>query len=421
LTLEGPLRGQFRRGVRARRCEPSCTDQHGVRCAIGVPSPTLHIGAVGTHFAPAERATLEQLRRQIDEVATSPVVDAMLLLGGGIVAVLNAERQILAVNTALLDTLGCRNASELLGLRPGEAAGCVNAHLEEGGCGTSEMCATCGAAIAIVSALATEKIVERTCALEANRDGVRSDMFLRVRAALFKVGDSKLIFLWLQDITQQQHWTVAERLFIHDVSNVITALAGDCAELAASAPGSLTQVAQDALRMSNRLASEIAMQRALLVSATATHQAARHPASVAHLLRDLSAAFARQFAAEDKWLVVTEPPEACTIETDSTIALRVLGNMVTNALEATEPGGKVRVDCDTERDLTTFRVWNDAEIPPAVQRRIFQRNFSTKSEPGRGIGTYSMKLFGERVLGGQVSFTSDASGTTFRFSLPVMR
>ena len=67
----------------------------------------------------------------------------------------------------------------------------------------------------------------------------------------------------------------------------------------------------------------------------------------------------------------------------------------------------------------TFLVWNRVCIPDEVALRIFQRHFSTKEESGRGLGTFAMKLLGERVLGGQVSFTStEQDGTTFRFRLP---
>lgn len=45
---------------------------------------------------------------------------------------------------------------------------------------------------------------------------------------------------------------------------------------------------------------------------------------------------------------------------------------------------------------------------PKLLLRIFQRSFSTKGAKGRGLGTYSMKLFGETYLGGQVSFRSSA-------------
>ena len=94
--------------------------------------------------------------------------------------------------------------------------------------------------------------------------------------------------------------------------------------------------------------------------------------------------------------------------------------MILNALEATPTGGRVKMWIDTENDHLVFKVWNDGVIPADIARRIFQRNFSTKAQAGRGIGTYSMKLLGEEVLGGEVSFTSDEShGTIFRLAHPI--
>ena len=71
-----------------------------------------------------------------------------------------------------------------------------------------------------------------------------------------------------------------------------------------------------------------------------------------------------------------------------------------------------------EEGLISFCVWNAQAIPQKFAIRIFQRNFSTKEQAGRGIGTYSMKLFGEKFLGGRVSFTSSPKkGTVFRLTL----
>jgi hypothetical protein len=47
-----------------------------------------------------------------------------------------------------------------------------------------------------------------------------------------------------------------------------------------------------------------------------------------------------------------------------------------------------------------------------------QRYFTTKKEQGRGLGTYGMKLIGERYLRGKVSFETSSAGTVFTFSLP---
>ena len=104
--------------------------------------------------------------------------------------------------------------------------------------------------------------------------------------------------------------------------------------------------------------------------------------------------------------------------TDKQILQRVLGNMLKNALEATLPGETVTLSCIDNGETVTFTVNNSEVMPNEVQLQVFQRSFSTKGEPGRGIGTYSMKLFGERYLKGRVDFVSQASvGTTFRLAL----
>jgi signal transduction histidine kinase len=99
--------------------------------------------------------------------------------------------------------------------------------------------------------------------------------------------------------------------------------------------------------------------------------------------------------------------------------VRVLGNMVTNALEATPTGGTVRLWCRRHGGRLRFCVHNQGEIPREVALRVFQRHFSTKGGSGRGLGTYAMKLLGERHLGGTVDFETDpAAGTVFRLALP---
>ncbi len=95
--------------------------------------------------------------------------------------------------------------------------------------------------------------------------------------------------------------------------------------------------------------------------------------------------------------------------------------MVKNALEATGIGGIVTIGCEDLGDHIQFWVHNAEVMPEEVQLQVFQRSFSTKGEEGRGLGTYSMKLLGERYLGGKVDFTSHSpEGTTFTLTLPKM-
>ena len=98
---------------------------------------------------------------------------------------------------------------------------------------------------------------------------------------------------------------------------------------------------------------------------------------------------------------------------------RVLGNLVKNAVEASSGGMKVVVGAAPVDGGVEFWVHNASAIPREAQLQVFQRSFSTKGA-GRGLGTYSVRLFAERYLGGKVSFeSSEESGTIFRVVLPL--
>ena len=83
------------------------------------------------------------------------------------------------------------------------------------------------------------------------------------------------------------------------------------------------------------------------------------------------------------------------INTDLMLVSRILGNMLLNALEATAEGGKITFTSRPAGDAMVWEVGNEAFIPEPVQKRIFQRHFSTKYGSGRGFGTYSMQLLAE--------------------------
>jgi signal transduction histidine kinase len=141
------------------------------------------------------------------------------------------------------------------------------------------------------------------------------------------------------------------------------------------------------------------------------------------LFADLAALVKNNGVRADKTLEVLPPQPGLSVIADSALLQRVLLNMLINAFEASEAGGTVRMECErfdvgTSRWLR-FKVWNATVIPPSIQLRLFQRHFSTKSEFGRGVGTWSMKLLGEQFLHGRVGFRSEeGAGTTFHLELP---
>ncbi|NOQ22671.1 MAG: GHKL domain-containing protein [Candidatus Aegiribacteria sp.] len=93
--------------------------------------------------------------------------------------------------------------------------------------------------------------------------------------------------------------------------------------------------------------------------------------------------------------------------------------MVKNALEAAAAGEQVHISCKRHASSAVFSVHNSDYMHDSIQFQVFQRSFSTKGKD-RGIGTYSMKLFGEKYLNGKVWFSStEDEGTTFYLSLPL--
>mgnify|MGYP000227012330 CR=1 FL=1 len=371
-----------------------------------------------TQFAPAERADERQLRRDIETLVQQPVITTLLNTASGLVGVLNEQRQLLALNDAFLRLLGVDDPAAVLGVRPGEALQCVHAHDAPGGCGTSRFCSTCGAAIAILASLETNKPEERKCIATVARNGDRTEICLRVRASPLTIQNRRYVLIFIQDITVPQRWAESERLFLHDVNNMLTGLQG-AAELLASGnlsnPAQMTTLIQD---ICSRMARQVSLQRMLLREDFHDYQLTPETVSARLFVDSMARLFANHPIARGKELLIGSVPDA-RFATDVALLQRIVVNMLTNAFEATPPGGPVRLDAEAEEHAVIFRVWNAVPIPEEVALRIFQRHFSTKGEEGRGLGTFAMKLLGERVLGGQISFTStESGGTTFRFRLP---
>ncbi len=373
-----------------------------------------------THFASPERTDSDTLVLRVEQVAGHPVIEGVLDLVGGLVAVLDDNRQILAINRALGATLGVDRDDDVLGLRPGEAIGCVHAKEMPNGCGTARHCASCGAAIAIVSALADGTVVERTCCVEINHGGRRQDLYLSVRATRVTIGESPFVLLFLLDITAEQRRAALERTFNHDLRNVLSALMG-CAELLSSeVDDNPAETAEMIMHQTERLQRELDLQQLLNTHDSVEFVPKRFPLSWAQIQKDLEESLAGSKVLRDKVLRCVRSSSNALITTDRYILARVLTNMVRNALEATPEYGEVKVWCEPlDSGGLDIRVWNTGAIPPETALRIFQRNFSTKSAPGRGLGTYSMKLLAERYLDGRVEFTTSAEqGTTFTVRIP---
>jgi len=91
-----------------------------------------------SHSIPAGRVDEPTLLHEQSLVSNSELITILLNAMPELVLVLNEQRQIVAANQRLLETFGVEDSQMLLGLRPGEAVGCIHAHEGPDGCGSAK-------------------------------------------------------------------------------------------------------------------------------------------------------------------------------------------------------------------------------------------------------------------------------------------
>ena len=238
-------------------------------------------------------------------------------------------------------------------------------------------------------------------------------------ATPLKVGGHEFTILVFNDISGDKRRQALERTFYHDIFNTLGGLMGWSSLLQSLDDLDPKDAAGRIVNLSKRLKQEIEEHRRLAQAEEGTLDVAKESVSIEELLDSLAAVFEAHDIAKGKSVEIGGIDEGATVNTDAALLSRVLTNMVKNALEAITEGETVRVSHETGGGAHLFRIQNPGKIPEKVAASIFKRSFSTKAEKGRGIGTYSMKLFGERYLGGKVGFrTSDEEGTEFFVELP---
>ena len=371
-----------------------------------------------TFFASPQRTDEAGLKSEIRQIGESPVMEGLLKTVGGLLAILDENRQILAVNASLADLLGIDDLAEILGLRPGEALGCIRSEEAPGGCGTGPFCSSCGAALAIVNSLGLFEPAERNCFMEVKQGNEKKNLALQVRAHPVKLENKRYVLLFLHDISVQEKRSSLERTFFHDMNNLLQGL-NSASEMLAAEVGSnkLVDIVSHASRM---LIKEVEIQRCLLRDDPLSCHVYRQTVILSQLLEELRNLFSENILTRDRHLLISSDYPDLTFQTDMALLIRILSNMVINALEASNVNEAVTLWTEEDGEWLRFIVHNRQYIPEENTGRIFQRNFTTKSEPGRGIGTYSMKLLGESVLGGKVEFETDPErGTLFKYSLPL--
>jgi len=393
--------------------------------------------ALETSFAPAERDPQEQILRQHEKLSALPFVRDFLDAVPNMTTVLNAHRQIVFANRAFMDFLGLdtdaqvlgkktgeamgRMYPDFLGRRPGEATGCIRAHLSPGGCGTTPFCQTCGAVISILNSQKFKRLDIQECRMICGEPGKNENALdLRIWSRPIEVNGEIFTVFSVVDISDEKRRKTLERIFFHDVINTAGCIKGlaDLMIQTDAGDSEIKEMTAMICESADQLLEEISSQHELSAAESGDLRAELKLVQSSELISQVIRQFHSYSIAKDKSIVVDPAAEVFDLVSDPVLLRRVLINLVKNALEASASGQTITLGAEMNGASVSFTVRNQAVMPPAVQLQIFSRSFSTKGS-GRGVGTYSIKLLTEKYLHGKVTFVSEAvAGTRFTVTFP---
>jgi signal transduction histidine kinase len=365
--------------------------------------------------------------------------------------VLDDGRAIVYANRRFLLLSGAKAQASVLGRRIGEALGCIHARETVEGCGSSPSCCFCGAArrmgaaYAVLDAPRPERFLQDSsdspravrrpdegqgeeCSITRHGDGIdqgESSLDLRIWTQAIEIGGKGLVLLVAKDISAEKRQDVLERIFYHDIANTATGIRTILELLAVVDEEPQERYVRLLKSAADQLVEEIESQRALKAAESRELAVKFEILDGKSVLAEAFGLFAYKLEGRDIALSMAPDTEQLAVESDPALLRRVLVNMIKNAIEAALRGEVLLAGLRREtggadgREWALFWVKNSAVMPEAAQRRVFHRSFSTKG-PGRGVGTYSMRLLAEKYLKGKVGFRSrEGEGTVFELRIPL--
>ena len=335
-----------------------------------------------------------------------------------IVIILNHQRQIIFFNKNLTQSLDNSDYDMILGRRIGEVFNCIHSTETEDGCGSTVFCKECGADKAITE---IDNLSEESC-YECRINTIDNNSYdFKVWVTPYYFAKGRYTFVSLEDISDQKRKEVLERTFFHDINNLLMLITSYSELLNDPDDSEFRPVYSKTIHNASlRLSEEISAHKKLLLAEKGKLDITISELHSLVLLRQITSLYNSDDINNGVRIRISEDSQNFSIFTEKSLLQRVLINMTKNAIEASSRGDSVTIKCTIDGDNAVFTVHNETFISPVNQLQIFKRSFSTKGK-GRGIGTYSIKLFGEKYLDGEVKFdSSKENGTTFYITIPLM-
>jgi len=151
------------------------------------------------------------------------------------------------------------------------------------------------------------------------------------------------------------------------------------------------------------------------------HATAPEPVDISKGLRDTLAVMAAKARAKSASLSIDAPEDLARVRGFGGELNQVWANLIDNALDAVNDGGRVVVTARAEGSSVVVRVIDDGPgIPDEIRSRIFDPFFTTKPVgEGTGLGLDIVRRLVQRN-DGHIEVTTEPGSTEFRVTLPAV-
>ena len=365
-------------------------------------------------------ADKKNIGRESYEIANDEFLRQFIRSLPYVTAILDKNRKIVLSNNVTLEGEYDFMVEEFFGREPGEALNCIHYRKPYGSCDGMGVCQYCGMPNAIIRAEKTgEKATQETSITIRLPNKTEKTYDIIITSAPFLYNNQQFLMLTINDLSEQKRKRALERIFFHDILNKTGSLTS-VYELLRN--NNFKENKEELLELSEEIVKdmneEILLQKNLVAAESGDLEIKQKNIATKKIIEDSIKQVIQYPESQDINIELDENVVNEQFTSDPIILKRILINMLKNAVEASRNHQKVIIGCKKKKDKVVFWVHNYAFIPRESQIKIFDRTFSTKSED-RGLGTYSMKLLGEKYLGGKVYFATDSKkGTTFYFEVP---
>ena len=378
------------------------------------------INMMKTHFATPQRSSDRVIRREHKIIKNNRQAQQIVKTMPNLGVILDKNRQIVYANEAITSLLGLGSMDNTLGLRPGELVSCIYSDVMASGCGTSESCQKCGAVNTIVKCIKSRKFEEGECSINSFMDGQLVPFKFKITCSPFESNGDFFVIANLADIMGEED--KRNKLIENMMANV--KINGDLSALDNLIEKMDENKQLDDLLNTMKLGSSTVIEdvieyKRLIAAENGQLEMQITQLSAFSILDNAVRSVRTLKIAKNKDITLAPPFPSISIMTDAVILEHILRSMLKNAVEAVPDGSAVCAGYEKTKYAITYYVFNEGVISENLQNQIFMRGFTDKEER-KGLGTYGMKLLGERYLRGHVGFkSSQESGTRFFITLPI--